>query len=333
MGALLEKALMPPDGSMTRNWTGFAEPLPDSLLLVGHIKLRARDLQAAKAFYVDGLGATLIAEESDSLRVRAGATEFVVEPTSAEEVHGWPGQLYIWVEDINGAWKECKAVQDKLGTEVVEQAVCNHDERKADVLVLHDPASATMFVVNQAPKGFSKTLHAALGAEGVKPSSDNLLCVVDLLCYIPSGAGRGIASFYKQFFSAAVKATGDGCRVHFAAGEVARQTLTFKEDPALPPVGEDVPDECECQVCIYMPSEAKFQLTFAKCNRAGIVCSPQGGWEAAKEAKEFVVKRCLNQAAGRTEYVLEHLIRSPTHPECLVADCAEPNVLQTAVGA
>ena len=43
-----------------------------------------------------------------------------------------------------------RTLEPSLGSEVVESAVCCHDERAADALVLRDPGTVNALVVNQA---------------------------------------------------------------------------------------------------------------------------------------------------------------------------------------
>ena len=47
-----------------------------------------------------------------------------------------------------------RTLETSLGSEVVESAVCCHDERAVDALVLRDPGTLNALVVNQdCPRG------------------------------------------------------------------------------------------------------------------------------------------------------------------------------------
>lgn len=299
---------MPSAGSHTRDFAGFPEPEPDSLLLIGSIQLGAAKDEELRRFYIDGLGASKIEQGSfpGHVGITSGSTELLFRCKSADEgkehLEAWPGQIYIWVADIQRSWVECKDLSASFGWDVVEQELCCKDENRVDALVLRDPAGVTL-VVNQAPKGFPHK------------GSSNLIGIMDVLRSVPLGAAAGIARFYKQYFSAGVSITADGLKVHFAAGDALRQTLTFQEN-ASAPRAENSDGKGAHQVVIYMPSKAKFQLAFVKLNRAGVVQQPDGGWLAAEKAQEFSFRRCLDPSVGEIVLDLEHVVRSPEHPDC-----------------
>lgn len=319
-GEGIEKMLMPSAGSLAREWTGFPEPEANSLLAVGYVTLQVAGGDAAAlahAFCVQGLGAGVLDRDVEEKRdgeacYSAGATH--LRFATAGDATPWPGQFYIWVEDLQRTWAACRSME---GVQVVEEAVCCADERLVDALVLRDPGSSSLFVVNQAPKGYAKMLRDA------KLCSDaqGLLCVMDILCHMPRGAAAGIGAFYRQLLSACVATTEDGCRVQFAGGDVVRQTLTFKEvEDAESAMG----DACH-ELCIYVPSAVKFQLVLLKCSRAGCVSAPAGcadtdGRAEAERLGEFHLNSCVDPRPGGGVIPLpfRHVVRSPAHPACPV---------------
>lgn len=294
---------MPAAGTHTREWTGFGEAEPNSLLRLAEVAIRVPDGRAAAAsaeFIRQGLGVMTVKDALEGPLV-VGASRFVFEANGAAESAPTPlpGQLYVWVEDIQRTWNACQQLEARLGRRIVEQAVCCADETRADALVLQDPGSETTFLVNQAPKGYGKRLvDASLCSAG-----ENLLNLVDVMVRVPPGAIAEIEGFYRLQLSAAVSRTKEGCRVHFADGELLRQSITFSEDD-----GSALEDLRGHRICIYMPTVAKFRLALAKCAKADLLL-PHGLDSAeALRRGEFMAR--MPQAAG----ALQHVIRSPVHP-------------------
>jgi hypothetical protein len=211
------------------------------------------------------------------------------------------------VEDLQHVWKMCRSVQDELEVTVIEHVICCKCEDRADVLAVRDPGSQCTFVLNQAPKGYAQTLRTA----GCCSSDQGLLGVMDVERHVPRGATKEIVAFYKTVLSAGCSLTEDGCRVHFAAGDAVRQSLTFKEtDDFLE--GDPAADN-GCEICIYMTSPGKFHIALAKCLRAGAVDFPVPGDTCKQEADRLGEFRVMR---GRGLAPLVHIIRSPTHPDC-----------------
>lgn len=300
----MRKLLMPAAGSCSNDWMGFGPPEDGSFLALGEVSMGTNSQELSGSFF-KALGCR-DADQSEALTVSTGHTHLVLKGAKAgkaSEHSTWPGQFYVWVEDINVCLGNCRALSSSLNLAVVEDVVCCHDERYADAVVLRDPGSGNVVVVNQAPKGYAQAVRAGQGLADTKPS--NVLCLMDLLCYVPQGSTASLTAFYEQLFSAKVTPTVEGCRVHFAAGESMRSTLTFKEDAA----------ETSCRelgICFYVASEAKFRITFAKCCRAGLVACT---WEEAETRGEFCVA-----PPEKTSVELLHRVRSPSHPNCPVRD-------------
>eukprot|EP00928_Gymnodinium_smaydae_P024119 TRINITY_DN19623_c0_g4_i1.p1 TRINITY_DN19623_c0_g4~~TRINITY_DN19623_c0_g4_i1.p1 ORF type:complete len:339 (+),score=72.13 TRINITY_DN19623_c0_g4_i1:176-1192(+) len=310
MSDVLQKFLMPDAGSYTRDWTGFRAPEPDSLLRIDAVRVRVRDSAAADTsaqFLVTGLGAAAGKCTGEPLQVGPSQLVFEADASQADtsEATAWPGQIYVWVHDLQRAWAACLELEMSLGRKIVQQAVCCADERRADALVLQDPGSDSIFVVNQAPKGYSKHLVDA----GLFTENENLVSLVDVMIRVPRGALEELQRFYSLQLSAAATRTKDGFRVHFADGALLRQSLTFCEDEA-----SNAEDLKNHKLTIYLPSVAKFILALAKCVKAGLLTVNQAD---AINAGEFTIKH-LQVPAGAGEEAtpleFEHVIRSPVHP-------------------
>lgn len=304
----LRKLLMPSAGSCTRDWEGFGTPEEGSLLCLGEIQLTTCYPDWTRSFFAEGLGA-LADQDTDSklLHVRAGPTKLIFSSASSNSLATWPGQIYIWVEDIQLAWDSCRSLGERLGRDVVDEAICCHDERAADVLLLRDPGTENVVVVNEAPKGYAKAM-AMQGLVSVGERQPNMLCLMDLLCRVPAGIGARLAAFYEHFLCARVSRTADGCRVHFASGETMRQTLTFKEDDS-----EPVWQPGQRGLCLYL-SEVHFRIAFIKCRNAGLTSS--AAWGDVERQAEFSLSRCCEPGSGSCVLELEHVLRSPLHPSC-----------------
>lgn len=303
MGACNEgmrKLLMPAEGSCTRDWEGFGEVEAGSLLMIGHVKMAAFSIEATRELFLKGLGSA----DRDPLEI--GRTQLRLEKVAGSrdaDTSTWPGQMYVWVENLQSTWQNCRTLETSLGSEVVESAVCCHDERAADALVLRDPGTVNALVVNQAPKGYADALRKALG----KSDKSNLVCLMDLLFLVPKGVSAQLGSFYQRFLSALVTKSNDGYRLHFGAGDFLRQSFTFQDDES-----QDLWRDSSQEVCFYVDSEAKFRIAFSKFSKAGLVAAD---WKAVESAREFSFDKCVD-ANGSTILELKHVIRSPTHPEC-----------------
>lgn len=319
----LKKLLMPPVGSHTLEWTGFGEVELDSLLAIAVVSIGAPDsasVIASKRFFEVGLGALRCVGCTDScssVSTWIGATELKVEVR--RNVSGpWPGQFYIWVEDLQIVWQACKTLQLELdgadnGCEIVREVVCCRNEELADALVLQDPGTGSIFVVNQAPKGCSKKMRDA----GLCAEDQTLLCLMDVMLHVPPGSGASVASFYTRMLSAPTTVNREGWRVHFGFGEACRQTLTIKENP-------DATSDSNCghQLGIYMPTPLKFKLALAKSSNAGYLS--EAARAEANVSHEFSLKNItFADAASDTAptnpastHFVEHIVKSPKYAEC-----------------
>lgn len=311
MGACNEgmrKLLMPAEGSCTRDWEGFGDVEEGSLLMISHLGMAAFSTEATRELFLKGLGAA----DRDCLEI--GSTQLRLEKVAGEaDTSTWPGQMYIWVENLQSTWQNYRTLETSWGSEVVESAVCCHDERAADALVLRDPGTVNALVVNQAPKGYADALRKALG----KSDKSNLVCLMDLLFLVPKGVSAQLGSFYQRFLSACVTKSNDGYRLHFGAGDFLRQTFTFRDDESQDDAWKDsysheVHLALSRSLCFYVDSEAKFRIAFSKFSKAGLVAAD---WKAVESAGEFSFEKCLD-ANGSTILELRHVIRSPKHTDC-----------------
>eukprot|EP00439_Symbiodinium_sp_Y106_P025837 s198_g3.t1 len=234
--------------------------------------------------------------------VQVGTTQLRFQSADEKPASTWPGQLYIWVENIQDTWKQSRELSQRSGTEIVESVVCCHDERYCDALVLRDPGSANVLVVNQAPKGYAKALRDALGSQK-SASPSNLVCLMDLLCRVPVGTSVKLAAFYDAWLRLILDSTGDD--------ESANEAWL----PALFP----------SEVCFYLESDAKFRIAFAKFSNAKLVT---GDWSEAEHARQFRISHCIDES-GSVILDLPHLIRAPGSECPYMAEQAAPD---TAVG-
>eukprot|EP00440_Ansanella_granifera_P064060 gb/GFBE01069450.1/.p1 GENE.gb/GFBE01069450.1/~~gb/GFBE01069450.1/.p1 ORF type:complete len:350 (+),score=47.72 gb/GFBE01069450.1/:1-1050(+) len=338
MGAVLaacnegvRKLLMPAAGSYTSEFTGFGEPESDCLLLIGSVRHATFSKDRSHAFFSEGLGAAPAQPSSAVVGFSAGPTSLALTTATEEsqDASTWPGQLYVWVDNLQTSWDACRSLGCRLDTEVVESAVCCHDERTADALVLREPGSANVVIVNQAPKGYAKMLRRVLSMGPNDGAKSNLLCLMDVLCHVPRGSAARIASFYEQALSARVTRSSDGCRLHFACGEELRQSLSFAEEEGADDLWGPTAAKGR-QVCLYVSSDAKFRLAWSKCSKAGLVKSP---WKDVEGAGEFSFARCVDPISGEELLELSHVIRSPSHPECPLGHSSQHRSGKAAVGA
>mmetsp|Transcript_52380 Transcript_52380/g.135175 ORF Transcript_52380/g.135175 Transcript_52380/m.135175 type:complete len:355 (-) Transcript_52380:766-1830(-) len=334
LGNAMQRMLMPtevPDWyAGGRRKTAFPEGPANSLLLIGHFGLQVPDSETARQFYIDALGAGTRKLEAvqDSIIAAAGATEFrlrggaggaTVGGCEAEPASVWPGHFYIWVADIRRVHEACEALGTKMGCQIVEDVHHVTSDDTIDVLVLQDPFSCNRFVVNQAPKGLVPKMRGLVGVGEDAADAPNLLGVIEVMYLVPSGKSAAAGRFYQHFLGGAAVKKDSGHAVHFSVGDALRQTLFFLEDESHPvgDEGEAAPTS-PCTVCMYQPSQAKFQEAFKKCEEEGILLDHTGGWEAAEKSWEFRVKRCVDPTTKSVVMELEHIIRSPEHSECPV---------------
>jgi catechol 2,3-dioxygenase-like lactoylglutathione lyase family enzyme len=331
-GRVMQRICMPNRGDAdwygggNRNKSEFPEAHPGSLLLLGHVRLAVHDEEAASRFYAEGLGAHFSKAVADGDRpasAGAGATLFQlpVVPTDGPNWKGasWPGQFYVWVEDIRKTLEDCEATAKRLNVpveDIVEEVHHVTAEDAVDALVIRDPIGGNLFLVNEAPFKLVPKLRCA--GTAVEDKQSNLLAVIDATHAVPKGAAACVARFYSHFLGAPVTkkearyACGIGYAVHFSFGDRLRQTLTFVEEED--EQGQDI-SEGVCSICVYLTSEGKFRESFSRCSDAGLVEGPTQTWDEVKAAKQFIVSRCFDPNTQTAHVTLEHIIRHPEHPD------------------
>lgn len=341
-GGLLQRLLMPAPGEAEvfgRGSRDFPEAHADSLLLLGHVRLAVPDAEAARRFYVEGLGARLRPSGGGPLSVAAGPSALQL-PASAPEGGGpgttWPGQLYVWVEDIRKTLSDCQDLANRLSKqvdEIVEEVHRVTAEDAVDALLIRDPVGGNLFLVNQAPAKLVEKMRCLGRDDGEESTAPNLLAIVDAAHAVPQGRAAAAARFYSHFLGAAVTkrdggyCSGPGYSVHFSFGDRLRQTLTFLEEADDNDAGQAEPPQGICEVCLYMPSEERFQAAFTRCAAAGLVDGPNQTWEAVNEAREFTVSRCYDPGTQTDAIELGHVIRHPQHPD-LPTTVATPSLAE-----
>ena len=69
-----------------------------TLLLLGHVAMSCNSVEATRELFREGLGGEL----------QLGCTEMRLEKAQAVEGSTWPGQMYIWVEDLQRSYEKCR---------------------------------------------------------------------------------------------------------------------------------------------------------------------------------------------------------------------------------
>merc|ERR1719215_729554 len=127
--------------------------------------------------------------------------------------------------------------------------------------------------MTEAPKDRKEEI-LKIGCESCSMKS-NVLALSDLSIKCKTRADTQLfGQFYKHFFGAAITYLQYSCMVHFSPGKELHQTLTFKEDPSVPPYTN------LGSFCFYLASTQALHLAYVKCKAAGIVESP-ATWEEA----------------------------------------------------
>lgn len=154
--------------------------------------------------------------------------------------------------------------------------------------------------------------------DGRSALESNVLAIVEITYKIPfKGAASALVRFFTRNLMAAAEqkpATAPGCHiclVHLSPGPGLHQTMSFEEDM----------DAAACSdpgiVCIYMATLSKFRVAYVLCKNDGIVSRPSS-WKDAEREGEFQINCCVDPDSGEPIILLQHVIRSPMHPECPV---------------
>jgi len=325
IGNMVHGMLMPkqaPDWYAGGNrMSSFPEAPQDSMLLLGHIKLAVPQTEAARLFYVEGLGGQLHSKDQENqLCISAGASQFRLlgadTPEGAEAQSSlaseWPGHFYVWVEDSSKTLDSCLKAQVKLGVEVVKEVHNVTDEHTVDAILLHDPTDTNMFIVNEAPKGKMvenmRTVFSCCGG--------NLLGIIDATHLVHTGASAAVARFYQHYLGAAVSKKKEGWGVHFSLGAPLHQTLTFVEDEEVPPPSCNADETLPVpEICMYLPTKDRFRQAFNRLLSSGLLLGSQLKWEDSEKASEFSFRDCPDPETSTIVLRLTHIIRTTEHPE------------------
>lgn len=335
VGKIMHALLMPraaPDWyAGSRRVKAFPEPPSESLLLLGHVTLKTADIEAARQFFLEGLGASELPKAHGNSAEVFAIGAFQVRLVTAKSVtaerlcEAWPGHFYVWVENTRRTLSACQKVERKLGVSMVEQIHSVTGEHNVDALELQDPTSSCRLVVNEAPVGgMIDTMRSVLPAHS---KASCAVAVINLVHLVPVGTAAGVARFYSHFLGAATSAKKEGFGVDFSLGPALHQTLTFVEDESVDaqPRGEELPE-----VCMYVRSTEHLRRAFDKCHEAGFV-EGAATWEDARKAGEFRFSRCPDPASDRVVLELRHIVRSPEHGEWpLRADIQTRAVIERA---
>jgi len=300
MGGVVQSLLMPAEGKYTKDFAGFDPPDPNCLLIIRGVRLSTSDALKTRRFLVEALGAdggagavARGASVSANTSAQVGVTTFECVPGGSKP---WPGQFYLWVQDIQATWAGCKTLQAREREEVILEELCLKEETKVDALLVRDPSSGALFMVNQAPKGYARIVEEA----GVPHS--NILALMDIRRLVPPGVAEKLATFYKTQVGASVRLVDGAYRVSFAMGPAVRQTLTFQDDPDLTECGAD---EAIDALTITMPSHTAYTKCQEQLSSSGLVAPD------IAVPKGLQVPRCLGEAPGGDALGLAHTFLSP----------------------
>mmetsp|Transcript_28537 Transcript_28537/g.51647 ORF Transcript_28537/g.51647 Transcript_28537/m.51647 type:complete len:350 (-) Transcript_28537:46-1095(-) len=333
MGRVMHGLLMPKAAPAwyagSRRITAFPEAPAESLLLLAHVALKVVNAEAARRFFIDGLGASKVLEADCPYAVDIGACRFQLVPADKSSAHlaeAWPGHFYIWVEDTKKALTRCRNVETALKTSIVEEVYNIKGDDAVDALVVQDPSGNNRFIVNQVPVGgMVSSMRQVLKGSAKEAAA---LAVIDVLHLVPAGALPAVERFYSHFLGTALVAKKQGKALNFSLGSALNQTLTFVEDDSLEmPGSEDVPE-----VCMYVLSKESLKAAFTKCAEAGIVEGPGKSWKEVEKRSEFQFTRCIDPADGtKTVMKLSHIIRAPDHKDWPIPKDAATRATTTGV--
>jgi len=145
---------------------GFAPPEANSLLMVGHVRLEVADEKLAKRFFVEGLGARP-RDDCGEACMLAGATEIVLSVTPDRHPTAWPGQFYVWVEDIQASRAAFAALHRDCGHVFVLPVGALLDAAEGGSLNISDVySSMTLGAVASRSEDGARKLEIFLGQAG-----------------------------------------------------------------------------------------------------------------------------------------------------------------------
>ncbi|CAE7663389.1 RAD5B [Symbiodinium pilosum] len=297
-----------------------SQPAPkDSLPLLGHIDLTVPKLVDAKDYWVNGLGAIESYRESvGELWAHLGPSQIRMSEGS---VHKWPGEIRIWVEDIRSVADMLNMLGRTLDTKLVLEMreATTGGEYAA---LLHDPGHVNKVQASEAPSGWAGAIRAIPSGLTGNHGAKNALALSEAVVLLPKREQiQGAARFYDHFIGSAItkkyqvyeaQALMDTFMVHFAPGPKLHQTLTYKADKTCVVPGS------LASVCFYVKDHVQFHLIYAKCKSAGILrpADAEKQWEEVEAQHEFTITGVLDPQSHSMVLALQHVIRSPDHPEC-----------------
>mmetsp|Transcript_13101 Transcript_13101/g.35844 ORF Transcript_13101/g.35844 Transcript_13101/m.35844 type:complete len:404 (-) Transcript_13101:84-1295(-) len=286
-------------------------PAPSgSLLALGHVSLAVPDGPLARAFYETGLGFNMSSHSSaNEIRLNAGPSQLWLHVKEGQEADRWPGEIRVWVDNIQTTYDLMAVTDGSLGTKLVSEYSRGVNGGEFSIMII-DPFLKTFFQMTEAPTGRKESIQK-IGGESSSWKS-NVIAISDLSIKCRNRSETQLlAEFYKHFFGAAITIEQYSCMVHFSPGRELHQTLTFKEDPSIPPATN------LGSFCFYLVSKQALHLAFVKCAAAGIVESPST-WEEAERSLEFVLKGMIDPSSGKILLPLRNIVRCAGHLDCLV---------------
>ena len=290
-------------------------------LLLEHVNLNVPDADAARDFYVHGLGGmeNPVGTNARQLHVNVGASQFHLpfkasfkqnEPVSVPQV--WPGSIVLWTSE------ELQEVQARLGAAATVKA---DTDGKIELRCICPWGN--VLTLRQAPADFSVVGRHHGG-------HSRLVAMPSVVVEVRPGAAVGIMRFYTLVL---------GCpaRVHNRVGGTRCCTVAFDDDqmlhfeesetaPALDAYNHE--EAFASHVCIYLATDDAFAAAFERCLAAGVIYVNQrfeGGplefasattWEEARACGQFRLKDMVDVTTGEVALVMEHEVRSPRHKSC-----------------
>ena len=286
-------------------------------LFLEHLNLCVPDEEAARRFYVDGLGGVVIPKTTNArqLHVNVGSSQFHLLLTPKEGPQLWPGHIELWTSEP----------LDELHARLQRGGHGSSPEgNEADPQLLVTCPWGNAFVVRAVPERFAVC--------GSHPGGYGALVAIPRMVHpVVPGAAKVLREYWSSALGcdAELAPMGRGtelvfCVVSFASG----QQLVFEEwDDAPVADAYDTLAEAQYHICIYLDAsafEAGFRAAEASrslyANPRFAQSPPEFGnamsWEEAAACGQFRVKDLRARPEAAAALALEVEVRSTSHVSC-----------------
>ena len=235
-----------------------------SLFLFEHVRLAVTDEEAAREYFITGLGGVEGTAPSDELCVNIGASQFIL--TIGSRCSQWPGHIECWTTE------PLEKVQSRMCHMSPSQLV--NDAGGSQLLLCDCPFGANRFVLRRAPSGIT------CDTEGVHEGGlGTLISVTRAVHDVYPGEASALHDFFSRVISAetdlATSSSGGGgggggdrctCTVWFSSG----QQLIFAEAEEQPPERPGATNHHPAAVCaIIIGTMSDFRAAHDACEAAG----------------------------------------------------------------